>query len=366
MEAQISPNDTKYPLFAIQGKKFQIEIIETFKNDKELKVIGIYNEKYVVCFKETNGGEIILFEFGCGDKNIFYKNFSKICKKHNDCQKNAKIIDNDTIFIECFHSDDYYHYSIFNLSNEKIYETKNYFYGRSFPISNELINEWSRISLPSTADPNKKVDLVKVDCYNFVTGEGQFICAFRPIPGEMYLHISTSRDFKKLFVCSILNDKTHISVRLIDSQNKSGDGIIEIWSIARDEMMCPIKIQEPYLIVFTKLDVIIHNFKTEKSWFIDFNKKDEKEEDFIKIKEGSFITNIKNTLVHWNRHTVTDENYLYLNIWDIEEGVSIKSIKVDSEKYSKSNPPSTILSNSNNSKLYILNSDNEIHILNFN
>ncbi|KAN0030368.1 hypothetical protein ACTA71_010133 [Dictyostelium dimigraforme] len=315
----------EYPLFAVTGKEFKIDINETFKNDQELKVIGIYNEKYTICFKQQIG-EVLLFELDCNDKNNHFKKYSNICKKHKDCKKNTKFVNNDTIFIECLFCDDYYHYSILNLSNDNIYESDNYNYGRSFPISNELINEWSRIQLP-TNEPNKTIELIKVDCFNFVSKNDQYQMKY----------------FNKLS---------------IDNQSKSGDDIIEHWSINREDLFYPIKIQEPYLLIFTKSKIIVHNFIIEKTWSIDFNI------NKINIEDGSFITNIKNTLIHWNRHSIGNENYLYLNIWDIEKGNSIKSIKVD-EKYSKLKPPTSIQS-INNNNLIIINPDNEIHTLKFN
>ncbi|KAM9961367.1 hypothetical protein ACTFIR_004207 [Dictyostelium discoideum] len=360
--------DIEYPLFATPGKQLNIEINETFKNDQDLKVIGIYNEKFVVCFKSTSGGEVTLFELDSNDKTNHFKKFSNICKDHHNCQKNTKFFNNDTIFIECLYSDDYYHYSILNLSNEKIYKSNDYIYGRSYPISNELINEWSRIQLPTISDPNKRIEFIKVDCFNFVSGQGEFICIFRPIAGEIFLQIQTSCDFKKLFVTSIFQNKIQISVRLINNESKSGDEIIENWTIERDDLVSPMKIQEPYLLIFTKSDIIIHNFAkgtTGETWFIDFEK------ETTKIEEGSFITNIKNTLIHWNRHTTTINNnemsYLYLNIWDIEKGQSIKSIKVSTnEKYSSSKPPISIISTNNNSNLVIIKPNNEIDTLKFN
>ncbi|KAM9999666.1 hypothetical protein ACTFIZ_008146 [Dictyostelium cf. discoideum] len=359
----MNSTDIEHPLFAIPGKQLKIEINESFKNDQDLKVIGIYNEKFVVCFKATNGGEVTLFELGCNDKSNHFKKFSNICKGHPNCQKNTKFLNNDTIFVECLFSDEYYHYSILNLSNEKIYQSNDYIYGRSYPISNELINEWSRIKLPTIADPNKTIEFIKVDCFNFVSEQGEFICIFRPIPGEIFLQIQTSCDFKKLFVASLFNNKIQISVRLINNESKSGDEIIENWTIEREHLVCPMKIQGPYLLIFTKLYIIIHNFEIGKTWFIDFKNQETK----TKIEDGSFITNIKNTLIHWNRHTTIEnnENHLYLNIWDIEKGQSIKSIKVD-EKYSNSKPPISIISTNNHSNLIIIIQNNEINTLKFN
>ncbi|KAN0008719.1 hypothetical protein ACTFIU_009448 [Dictyostelium citrinum] len=346
--------DIKYPLFATIGKEFKIDINETFKNDQELKVIGIYNQRFIVCFKENEGGEVTLFELDCNDKTNNFKKYSNICKDHHGCQKNTKFLNNDTIFIQCLYSDQYYHYSIINLSND-------YNYGRSYPISNELINEWSRIRLPSIEDPNRMIELIKVDCFNFVLGKGEFICAFRPIPGELFLDISTSCDFKKLFVTSIFDGEIQISVRSIDNQSKSGDDIIENWTIERENLLYPIKIQKHYLLIFTRSNIIIYNLITEKTWCIEFDI------ETTKIEDGSFITNIENTLIHWNRHTIENKNHLYLNIWDIEKGETIKTIKINNENYSNSKPPISIISNNNNhSNLIIINPNNEIHTLNFN
>ncbi|EGC38429.1 hypothetical protein DICPUDRAFT_148941 [Dictyostelium purpureum] len=342
----------EYPKFATKGTPFSI----SFNNDiKDNKVIGIYNQHYAVCLKGNDGGIITLYDLN--NNNQQFKQFSNVCKKHKDCDRVAKIIDNDTVFIECFFSDDYYHYSMINLSNDQLYESENYFYGRAKPTSNCMLTEWSRINLPSSQDPNVKVELIKVDCFNFVTGQGEFVCAFRPIPGEIFTWISINKEKTKLFVSSLFRGDTTISVRSIES-SKSADNIIELWTLGKGDQLLSLNLQDDQkVIIHSKLSIIVYDMPTNKYWYI-------KPEPGSITEVGSLVQVIDNILVHWYKHRINEQGYLFLNFWDIQQGVSIKSIKVD-PKYASNNPPVSITSNNDKSKLLVIN-NNEIHTLDFN
>ncbi|EGC33398.1 hypothetical protein DICPUDRAFT_154557 [Dictyostelium purpureum] len=344
---------TEYPKFATKDTPFSISFNNGIKDNN--KVIGIYNQHYAVCLKGNDGGIITLYDLN--NNNQQFKQFSNVCKKHKDCDRVANIIDNDTVFIECLFSDYHYHYSMINLSNDQLYESKDYFYGKAKPTSNCMLTEWSRIKVPSIQDPNVNFEFIKVVCFNFVTGQEEFVHVFIPFLGETFTSISINKEKTKLIISSLFKGYTIISVRSIE-QSESPYNIIQLWTLGKDDELLSLNLKDDKkVIIHSKLSILVYDMPTNRYWYI-------LPEPGSITEVGSLVQVIDNILVHWYRHRINEQGYLFLNFWDIQQDVSIKSIKLD-PKYASNNPPVSITSNNDKSKLLVIN-NNEIHTLDFN
>ncbi|KAN0019465.1 hypothetical protein ACTFIU_002677 [Dictyostelium citrinum] len=343
----------EYPNFAQIGKSFSSKINKDFDN-----IIGIYNSHYIVCLKE-NDNVITLYDINDGNKQ--YKQYTNICKQHDSCQKKAKIID-DTLFLECLFSNEKYHYSIIYLSNDKLYQSKDYSYGTVRPINNKEILECCKAQIQLSENSKELTDINKVSCFNVETQTNQVICIFSPIPNETLTNVLLSRDGSKLIVTSLFNNDVIVTVRSI--KNRIADEISKYWVVDKIYKLHEIKIVGNYLIILSSKTIDIYDLENGKNCFC-IASENGPDKNQILFDSGSFATIINNVVLIWNRHTINNRIHLKLSITEFINSKELKDVIMDPNG-STPNPPISITTDNNTSKLIVVVNSSEVYTIEYN
>ncbi|EGG17046.1 hypothetical protein DFA_08027 [Cavenderia fasciculata] len=246
-------------------------------------------------------------------------------------------------------NDEEFVFTIMKVSNSQISEinkSKKYIFGRARPTFLHHMTEWSRIGLGQPPQT-----YVKVDLFDFVNQQGEFVCAFRPIEGEMIVQSGLTNNFqntgRKLVSVSFIDGSRVVHIRKYNEQSKLADEILETWSW--NDGLFNVESDPEYVLVYAQDQIIVFSLANNSKWSIDFEKP---------LVHAGKVVRIGQVLLHH----CADNSGVYVDMIDMSTKSLIKTIRIpDAPGIS----PLAIHACQNNTCLLIAYPNNQIFSLTF-